>query len=225
MKRSGLSTPGVIVIVTVSVLALGGGVWGITGWVGGEDDNPSNLPEELTAASLAKQAEEDPGKLVETMMNTRRRDDLTEEQRRQARRNVRTLWQSQMDERVDEYFAASDEEKNAVLDRQIAETMERMESMRKIWEQRRKEREQERKESGQDDESEQDRRRRWGGSQTRDERKARSEDRDPDSSARRMAYFQAMRKRAEEQGIQMFGRGGPGGRGAGGRGGRGGGRH
>jgi hypothetical protein len=57
---------------------------------------------------------------------------------------------------------------------------------------------------------------RGGGPPTREQQKMRTESRDPDQSARRMAYFTALRKRAEQRGIQMpmFGRGpgGPGGR-------------
>lgn len=54
---------------------------------------------------------------------------------------------------------------------------------------------------------------RGGGPPTREQQKMRTESRDPDQSARRMAYFTALRKRAEQRGIQMptFGRG-PGGR-------------
>ena len=44
---------------------------------------------------------------------------------------------------------------------------------------------------------------------SRSERKERSESRNPDQMARRMAYFSALQKRAAERGVQMpFGRGG-----------------
>jgi hypothetical protein len=43
------------------------------------------------------------------------------------------------------------------------------------------------------------------GPPSRQERKVRSESRDPDQMARRMTYFTAMRKRAEERGIELNG--------------------
>jgi hypothetical protein len=196
--------------------------WALSG--GTEDEPKSTLPEELSVESLKAKAEEDPGKLREAF-EQRDSEDLTEEQRRELRQNLREVRRSMMDTRVDEYFAAAEEDRQAILDRHIDEFRERM----KEWEQRRRERQERR---------EQDRERRrgppdWARSQTREERKTQSESRDPDDMARHMAYMTAMRQRMSERGIEdPRGRGGPGrgpegrGRGGPGRGGpgRGGGR-
>ncbi len=200
--------------VISGVVVFGGAVWAVVGRTADDSDNPLHLPDELTTAALKKKAAEDPAAVGRTIMNTFDRDDLSDEQRRAVRRSVREVFMSQIDKRVDEYFAASEDEKLAVLDRQIDEWQVQSAKMREMWAERRRQREARRKESGED--SSQDGRRRWG-PQNRGERKARSESRDPDKSARRMAYFQAARSRASERGIQMPGRrGGPGGSGRGG---------
>lgn len=223
MTLADLGKPKIIIVQVAVVLAIAGGVWGYSAWSGDVSSAANAVPPELTVEALKTQMD-DPGKLMQTVRQTMRRDDLTEEQRREVRRNMREVWQSTMDERVDKYFAAATEkDKNVVLDRQIDEFQERM----KGWEARRREREQEREARGRDGdadgqqttESRDERRRRWGrfaGSQTREQRKARSEARDPDRTARRMVYFTAMRKRASERGVEM--RWGPHGRGSGQRG-------
>ncbi len=201
----------------VAVLTLGGTVWGLLSWTGDEE---SDLPAELTVENLKAQVKEDPGKAMETLREASRREDLTDEQRREVFSNLREVWQTQMAERVDEYFAAADDEKEALLDRHIDEFQERM----KEWSQQREKREQERKEAEEkadsddadDKESVRERMHRGFGSRTQRERKEHSESRDPDQSARMMAYFTAMRARANARGISMWGgRGGSGGHGGG----------
>ena len=77
----------------------------------------------------------------------------------------------------------------------------------KEWEERRKE---EQKKDGEKNAAEQGPRfPGMFGQQSREERKERSETRDPDRAGRQMAYFAAMRDRATERGIKMpFGAGG-----------------
>lgn len=205
----------------VAVLALAGTVWGLLNWT---DDGESDLPAELTVESLKAQANEDPGRMMATLREASQREDLTEEQRRQAFGNMREVWQEQMTERVDEYFAAADGEKEALLDRHIDEFQERMKDWgqrRDEWEKERKEREAKRLEDGADtDEAKSDEedahdrtRSRWG-SRTQQERKERSESRNPDQMARMMGYFSALRERASARGVTMWG--GRGGYGSGG---------
>jgi hypothetical protein len=176
--------------------------------VGGSPDRAKALPKEMSVSALKAQAETDPAKMMDTFRETMRRDDLTDEQRREIGSNMRQVWQSMMTERIDEWYAAqTEDEKVAVLDRQIDEFAARMSD----WQRRREERE---REGEQASEEERERMRQMWSPPTREERKARSESRNPDQMARSMVYFAAMRSRMDQRGIQMP-RGGPGGRGMG----------
>lgn len=199
----------------VAVLTLGGTVWGLLRWTGDEE---SDLPVELTVENLKAQIKEDPGQGMETIRQVSRREDLTDEQRREVFGNMREVWQTQMAERVDEYFAAADDEKEALLDRHLDEWQERSKEMsqrREQWERERKEAEA-KEESDEDQEDWRERMRNRWGSRTQQQRKEHSESRDPDQSARMMAYFTALRSRASARGISMWGgRSGSGGHGGG----------
>ncbi|MCO6436037.1 MAG: hypothetical protein J5J06_03015 [Phycisphaerae bacterium] len=170
----------------------------------------SSLPPDLQPDALRARMEQGgPGTMREIM----RRDDLTDEQRRELRDNMRQSWQAAMKERVDEYFDAPDDLKPSVLDKHLDEFMKRVEEWRREAPQQ------------PPSEAERDRWRAQFANRTQQERKEQSESRNPDEMARGMAYFSAMRARAQERGIQMpggpgFGRGGGGG--PGGRGGPGG---
>lgn len=207
MTMPNFRTPQAWIITGLCATVLGGSAWAL---FRGPSDKAGGviIPPEMSVDSLKAKAQE-PDKLRETIRDTMRRDDLTDEQRRQIAENMRTVWEGEMNKRVDEYFAASEEEKNVVLDRQLDEWRERM----KEWEQRRKEEE---KKDGEKDRTDQAPRfAGMFGQQSREQRKERSETRDPDRAARQMAYFAAMRYRAAERGINMpFGpgagpRGGP----------------
>jgi hypothetical protein len=180
--------------VALLLLVVGMG-WALSG--GTEDEPKSTLPKDLSVESLKAQAEEDPGKLQETIEQSEN-EDLTEEQRRELHGNVREVFRSMMDRRVDEYFTAAEEDRQAILDRHIDEFQERM----KEWEQRRRERQERREQDGERRRGPPD----WRRSQTQEERKAESESRDPDDMARRMAYFSAIRERTRTR----TGRPGPG---------------
>jgi hypothetical protein len=98
----------------------------------------SAVPNDLTKEALRAQAKETPGQVFEKMRETMQREDLTDEQRQKVRENMREVGREMMEERVNEYFAAAtEEEKKAILDRQIDEFMK----MREEWEKRREERE------------------------------------------------------------------------------------
>ena len=218
MSRRGLSTIAVVGIMAAGALILAAGAWAIVAWTGESNEQQSDLPEELRLATLQRNAQESPEKLAETMMNTFDREDLTEEQRRQVRQNMREIRRAETEKRVEEYFAAKEQEKQAVLDRHIDEMLENLEKMRESFEKRRQQWEEQRRERGESEDDEaarQERRRRMIG--TAQERKARSEGRDPDSMARQVAYREAMRDRMQERGLEMPR--GPGFRGGPGRGG------
>ncbi len=208
--------PKVIAAILGGVVLVGGGVWAVSSGI--DEPKGPEIPQDLTVDAMKKQANEDPTKLMDRMDEVRRGDDLSDEQRQQVRRNMRTVWRDEMNKRMDEYFAAtSEEEKNAILDRQIDEFQKFREQMRERREQRRAEREANGEDGEKDGEGDGPPWRR--GNQTRDQRQNRSEGRSPDQMAKMMTYFGAMRARASARGIQMGGPPGRGGRG-GGRGGR-----
>ena len=208
MTMPNFHTPRTWIITSLCAAAVGGSAWAVFRGPSAKAGGVA-IPRELSVESLKAKAQE-PDKLRETMRETMRRDDLTDEQRRQIAENMRAVWEGEMQKRVDEYFAASDEEKTVVLDSQIDEWQKRM----KEWEERRKE---EQKKDGEKNAAQQGPRfPGMGGPQSREDRKQRSETRDPDRTARQMAYFAAMRERMNERGIKApFGpgggfRGGPG---------------
>ena len=223
MKTLGFGTPKAIAAAVGGVAIVTGAVWGVARWPAvNHQPDPTIVPKELSAEALTEQAKTDPAKLGETMRETFRRDDLSDEQRDQIRSNMRQAWTGMIDDRVDQYFATAPEDRDAFLDKQIDEWQSRM----KEWEERRRQRERERQagdqqNGGGDEQAQAERNRRgWRGPQTREQRKVRSESRDPDESARRAAYFSAIRKRAQVRGIEMPGppdpgQGGPRGPGSG----------
>ena len=184
-----------VVVIAVGSLAVVGGAWALFGG-STEAESPTGLPVELSVASLQKKVK-DPSQLRDTMRESFRRDDLTDEQRRELRGNMREVWTSALNERVDEYYDVPESKREAMLDRHIDEMAERMAE----WEARRREREAERK-----DGASEDRGRPRFASATRQERKQRSESRNPDQSARAMVYFNNLRARAADRGITMPGR-------------------
>ncbi|MHC5110828.1 MAG: hypothetical protein ACYTHJ_13235 [Planctomycetota bacterium] len=203
-----MSTRNFLIVCAAGGLLLGGGAWAIFGRSG--DDQGVKVPEKFSVESL-KQNMENPEEMRKTMSSMRGAN-LTDEQRWQARRNMGRAFRASMKERVDEYFAADDSEKDAILDEHLDEWMARMEQMRAAREERRKE---EGNEGNQAERREEMRRNM--AQRTTQERKERSESRNPDDSARSMAYRTALRKKAAERGIEM-GRGGRGGGGGGRRG-------
>jgi pyruvate/2-oxoglutarate dehydrogenase complex dihydrolipoamide acyltransferase (E2) component len=205
MAETRIRTRRTWLIVGGCLLAVVAVVLGVAGR--GEEDKPESLlPEELSADSLKAQAAEDPSKLGE-VLERHNPEEMTDEQRRELRRNTREAFRSVMNSRMEEYFAAAEEERQAILDRHIDEFRKRMAEWRKRRE-------------GREDREERDRSRfrDMFRSRTREERKADSENRNPDEMARGMAYFMAIRQRMSERGIEMsWGPGG--GHGRGGRGG------
>lgn len=170
----------------------------------GEAKSESDLPTEFSVESLrARAGDGQQGRAA--FRDLLRRDDLTDAQRREALRNMRELRRGRMADRVNEYFDAAEEDKNVVLDDHIADFQRRM-----------AERAERRKDEEKPSEEDREAMRNLFRSQNQAERKADSESRNPDESARSMAYVSAMRTRMNERGIQVRGRGGGGGRGRGG---------
>lgn len=178
----------------------------------GEVKSESDLPDEFSVESLkARVGNQQQGRAA--FRDLLGRDDLTDEQRRKAMRNMRELRRDRMVDRVNEYFDAAEEDKNVVLDDHIAEFQRRMAE----WAERRND-------EDRPSEEEREAMRNLFRSRNQAERKNDSESRNPDESARSMAYRDAMRSRMQQRGIQMPTRRGGGGRGGGpGGGGRGGG--
>lgn len=185
-----------------ATFALGAGTWFAVSRGGSKAEAGVPVPPEFTKEALeVKLADMSGGFGV--MREIMEREDLTEEQRRQIGETARGIFRQRMEKTVNDYFTAqSDDEKNAILDQQIDQFQPRpqpTEQQRKEWEKRREER---RAEGGGRPEP------------TQQERKERSESRNPDQAARQMAFFSAVRDRAEQRGITLpQNPGGPGGRG------------
>ena len=211
---------GRLLVLGAGVLVLGaGGVWAGKYWAARRAE--SDLHATLAAASaeeardallaLEKDQVDDAveamkGRSFSEMREMMRSGDLTDEQRQKLRDVMREVGRAHMNERVDEYFAAAEEQREALLDRHIDEMME----MRERW---RAEREQRREEDG----TERERPRREPPTRNLQDAKERMEGGDPDQQKRMTAYWGQMRARMQARGIE-------GGRGFGGmRGGRGGG--
>jgi hypothetical protein len=201
MKMPRFSSPRVLALSGCGVLALAVTSWGVSAhfWA-----RPKAAPPP------------DPAQIREQLHRT----DLTEEQRHKLFESMRETREAEIDAEVEEYYAAAPEDKERILDRQI-------DKMQDEWKQRQAEHEKEAEthRDAQRDDGPTTRPHRGGfGNTTPQERKMRSETRNPDQMARRMAYFSALRARMGARGIQ--GPWGGGGHGPGGfGGGHGGGRH
>ncbi len=222
IQRASSNRKTIVVLVAASLLVLGGAAFGVVSLV---KARRSAVPAEFTIAALKADAK-DPHKMFEKVHEAMSRPELSDQQREAIHDNARAVMEAQMDVRMNAYFAAPQAQRKAIIDRDLDEMQARM----KEWQQRRP-----RDESGRapGDRPQGSARRdaqapgspppgggpqadRRGGprgdhNSTPQERKTRSESRDPDKTARRTAYFTAMRQRAEERGIQMpFRGGGPG---------------
>lgn len=198
-------------VVGLGLVVLAGGSWGLASYLS-QEEGPQ------LAIAIPKDAPmADRMKAMDDFREQMRREDLSEEERRKLGESMRRFWESEMQERVTEYFEADPEEREHILDKHIDE----MEEFRKAMEDRRREAEEKAKAEGKSEEEQEEEREkereRWRDrmrSRSREERKADSETRNPNEMAQRMAYFSAMRKQMEKRGIQPPG--GPGGRGPGG---------
>jgi hypothetical protein len=209
MSLSQLGATRTVVWSVAGLLALGTGVWGWSAWHKSEPTGPQ-VPKEFTVSAIKDRIESsDAGSVWESMRALRDRQDLTEEQREQIRDNMREVMEEQMQRRIDEYFMAPESDRNAILDKHIDEMQKRFAE----WRARERPPQGGPGATGQEGPGRDQGRRGWGGrNASQAERKARSERRNPDRRAQRMAYFSAMRSRMQARGIQPppFGRGGGG---------------
>jgi uncharacterized membrane protein len=197
-------------LVAAGVVLVGGGAYGVVSYVKAKKNA---VPKEFTVAAL-KADSQDPRKMFEKIHEAMSRPELNDQQREAIHDNARAVMEAQMDQRISAYFDAPEPQRKAILDKQIDE----MQAHMKEWQQRRAREEAARGPAGDRAPGGQpggppnagsppggprDGRGPGGHASTPQQRKARSESRDPDASARRMAYFAAMRQRAEERGIQM----------------------
>ena len=210
------------------VLVLGaGGVWGGKAWLEQRTENAlharlaDGTPEQLRDALLSPDKKKSDAavevlkqKDFSELRQTIHPEDLTEDQRRQLHTAMHEVMRAHMDERVNEYFEAPEEERQKVLDRHLDEMVEEFERMRA-----------EREARGDDPNAPPDGERRQPPLRDRQEAKERMEGGDPDQQKRMFGYFGRMRARAAERGIDLPGPGGrrppggpPGGRGGSGRG-------
>ena len=109
MTMPNFHTPRTWIITSLCAVAVGGSAWAVFRGPSAKAGGVA-IPRELSVESLKAKAQE-PDQLRETIRDTMRRDDLTDEQRRQIGENMRAVWEGEMQERVDEYFAAPEEEK------------------------------------------------------------------------------------------------------------------
>ncbi len=204
-----------LLIACLCVVVLGAGAWGLS--------KAFSKPQPNETQQLVAKAKADPGKMMDEFREKMRDEKLTQEQRDKLAMSMRNVWESRMDEAVDEYNKAKPEDREAILNKQIDE----MEKFRKMREDRDREEEEKAKADGKSEEERQKEREkereRWRksmGERSREQQKTDSETRNPNKMAQRMAYFAAMRKQMEARGIQppRWGPGGGGGHG-GGRGG------
>lgn len=225
-----------VILPVVSLLVLVRGVWAV---VGTRDHTPS-VPKEFRPESLKAVANQDPRQMFERAREAMNDPKLTEEQRHQIWENMHQVREEQENRRLDEYFAAPETQRVAILDRDIDEMLPRMREMEKRraeWQRtlatnpaaeppwgrfgprdRRPGEQGVRGGAGGGTQAAAGQGNAAGPQQqaqrpspTREQRKARSESRSPDQGARRMTYMTALRKRAEQRGIQMPRFGPPGG--------------
>lgn len=193
---------------TVALAAVGGAVWAVAG--SHSEKKPTvEIPQQYAVDNL-KKMEPGPG-MWDQMRELRDRKDLTDEQRDQIRDNIRSVMEARMKERVDEYYAAKGEDKKKILDKHIDE----MQKFREEMEARRKQ------EGNQAGGPPGDRPRGEGdrgpggrggpGGGSREQRMTRTQSRNPDQMAKRMAYMAAVAERMKERGIEAppFGGRGP----------------
>jgi len=228
-----------IVFTTIGILALASGTWGV---VSLSRNRKAAVPKEFTVAALNAEAQE-PGKVFEQIHQAMGRTDLTDEQKHEIRENAHAVMEIQMDRRVDSYFAAkTDSERQALLDQQLEEMQSLRKEWEQRRAQRQQEGANLGAAPSQPGGGagpvgtaggtgpdgvpgappaggppagfDRGRRGDHSGPPSREQRKMHTESRDPDRSARRMAYFTALQQRAGQRGIQLpgfMGRGGPGG--------------
>jgi uncharacterized membrane protein len=231
MPTKNKSSKRAVMTASLLVLLVAGGVTGAVFWFRGHA--PPTIEQQLSADSLRDMVNGDQADKLVALATS---NELTDEQRELLRRNMMEVMEGEMDRRVNEYWAAAEADRQAVLDRHIDEMVERaprwMDAMRKMREaEREKEKEANANGDGQNGNGERRERRGGRGGFSKEQQQKRVEGTSAESRMKRMSYFMAAHARATERGVRMpmmhgpgggWGGGGPG-RGPGGPGGPGGG--
>jgi hypothetical protein len=222
-------------LIAAAVLILGAGVWGVTA-----SRKPAKpvvtVPKELSVEALKT---EDPHKVFEKLHDTMRDGKLTDEQRHKVFENMREAMEARMDKRVDEWMQANAVQKQVMIDKDLDEMQARMKEWQQRRAEHQATQPSggsggrgfgrpgpgpgsgpgnqaagggggPGNQAGGGGGGPGGRGGRQGGP-SRQERKERFESRNPDQTAKRVAYFTAMQNRAQQRGIQMPFGGGPGG--------------
>jgi hypothetical protein len=202
-----------------------GGVTGAIIWM--KAHAPLTVEQQLSTDSLRDLVNHDDTDKLLALATSK---DLTDAQRDLMRRNMMEIMEGEMDRRINEYWAAPESDRQAVLDKHIDEMVERapkwMEAMRKMREaEREKEKDANSNGDGSNGNGGERRRGGWGrGGFSKEQQRQRVEGRTAESQMKRMSYMAAAWARANDRGVRlpmMHGPGGgPGGGGWGG-GGRG----
>ena len=216
------ASPKTFGIVGVVLAGLAGGAWGVVHFSGREpiETGPA-IPDEYSVEKMRAALKEQPGPQWDKVREFWERQDLSDEQREKIWENWRQVQDEQEDAKMNEYFSATPEEREKILDREIDEREARRKEMEAQWAKDEAVRESRREE---DEKTREKRREEWAkrmGGQTQAERKTRSESRDPDKRAQRNAFRDAMHSRMAARGIEPPRGGRWGGRGPGGPGGGG----
>lgn len=190
-----------IALAGAGALTIGVGAWAVSAYLGSTGDSTPAVPEDFKKENIVALAKEDPGQVWQKVREASERIDLTEAQKEQIRENAREVFEAEMQARMDEYFQAPPEQKDQILDKHIDE----FERRRQEWEKRRQEEEAQAANDPAKAQEREQRREQWRErmrNMSQAERKERSESRDPNQRAQRMAYFTAMRARMEARGMQ-----------------------
>jgi hypothetical protein len=125
-------------------------------------------------------------------------DELSDEDRDKLEANMGAVWMNYMGQLADRFYAASEEEKERILDQQIDEFMEFKQRMEDYYE--------ERKDDPEFKKRQEDRKHRWQ-TASKEDRKQRMMDTDPDRQMKMVNMWMQMARRARERGLDFGGRG------------------
>lgn len=187
LENNKVSSTRIWILISAGLVAAGGAAWSL--WDGVSKEEGVAVPEAFSVESMKANMNKPENMTVRRLSS--KYQELTDEQRRQVRQNKDQAFREIVQDHVDEYFAAGDEDRDAIMDRHLEEIMEQ-------WEQKKSDAEDQQPES------------RKGASQvwSRQERKEKSESADPDRMAQWGAYKTAMMKRAQARGMVWSGQGG-----------------
>lgn len=201
-----------VVLVWVG-LAAGAVLWAALGGTNLQDELTSGDAERMRAALAAADTEALQGRdgietsrltvqamkqmSIEELTSLWENDELSEEDRDRLGNNMRTVWMNYMGELADRFFAADPQEKEQLLDQQLDEFMEFRKRMEDYYESR--------KDDPEFQKEQEEKPKRWQ-NPSKEDRKSRIIEMDPDRQMRMANMWMQMSRRAKERGID-FGKG------------------